>query len=109
MTQIVIAQYARTAFQPAHKGLLTKTRPDDMAAAVVSAVVERAGVDPATVEDVILGNATPEGEQGLLMGRLVALRAGFPKEVGGIVEEEQMHVISLTERSLALKDPHDTL
>ena len=65
MTQIVIAQYARTAFQPAHKGLLTKTRPDDMAAAVVSAVVERAGVDPATVEDVILGNATPEGEQGL--------------------------------------------
>ena len=83
MTQIVIAQYARTAFQPAHKGLLTKTRPDDMAAAVVSAVVERAGVDPATVEDVILGNATPEGEQGLLMGRLVALRAGFPKEVGG--------------------------
>ena len=54
-----------------------------MAAAVVSAVVERAGVDPATVEDVILGNATPEGEQGLLMGRLVALRAGFPKEVGG--------------------------
>ncbi len=83
MTQIVIAQYARTAFQPAHKGLLTKTRPDDMAAAVVSAVVERAGVDPATVEDVILGNATPEGEQGLLMGRLVALRAGFPKQVGG--------------------------
>ncbi|MGB1156195.1 MAG: thiolase family protein [Alphaproteobacteria bacterium] len=83
MTQIVIAQYARSAFQPAHKGALTKTRPDDMAAAVVKAVVERADVDPATIEDVILGNATPEGEQGLLMGRLVALRAGLPKEVGG--------------------------
>ncbi len=83
MTQIVIAQYARSAFQPAHKGALTKTRPDDMAAAVVKAVVERADVDPATIEDVILGNATPEGEQGLLMGRLVALRAGLPMEVGG--------------------------
>ena len=83
MTQIVIAQYSRSAFQPAHKGLLTKTRPDDLAAAVVKAVVERADVDPATIEDVIVGNATPEGEQGLLLGRLVALRAGFPKEVGG--------------------------
>ena len=59
----------------------TKTRPDDMAAAVVSLLSVL--LDPATVEDVILGNATPEGEQGLLMGRLVALRAGFPKEVGG--------------------------
>ena len=83
MTQIVIAQYSRSAFQPAHKGALTKTRPDDMAAAVVKAVIERADVDPSTIEDVILGNATPEGEQGLLMGRLVALRAGLPKEVGG--------------------------
>ena len=83
MTQIVIAQYSRSAFQPAHKGALAKTRPDDMAAAVVKAVVERADVDPSTIEDVILGNATPEGEQGLLMGRLVALRAGLPKEVGG--------------------------
>ena len=83
MTQIVIAQYSRSAFQPAHKGALTKTRPDDLAAAVVKAVVERADVDPATIEDVILGNATPEGEQGLLMGRLVALRAGLPKVVGG--------------------------
>ena len=83
MTQIVIAQYSRSAFQPAHKGALIKTRPDDMAAAVVKAVIERADVDPSTIEDVILGNATPEGEQGLLMGRLVALRAGLPKEVGG--------------------------
>lgn len=83
MTQIVIAQYSRSAFHPAHKGALIKTRPDDMAAAVVKAVVDRADVDPSTIEDVILGNATPEGEQGLLMGRLVALRAGLPKEVGG--------------------------
>ena len=75
MTQIVIAQYSRSAFQPAHKGALTKTRPDDMAAAVVKAVIECADVDPSTIEDVILGNATPEGEQGLLMGRLEALRA----------------------------------
>ena len=83
MTQIVIAQYSRSAFQPAHKGALIKTRPDDMAADVVKAGIERADVDPSTIEDVILGNATPEGEQGLLMGRLVALRAGLPKEVGG--------------------------
>jgi len=65
------------------KGLLSTTRPDDMAGATLKAFVERAGVDPAEVEDVIMGCVTQIGEQGLNIGRIAALIAGFPVTTTG--------------------------
>ena len=79
MKRIVIAGYARSPFTLAKKGALTRVRPDDLVADVVRALVQRTGVDPAEIEDLILGCAFPEGEQGLNMARLVALQADLPK------------------------------
>ncbi len=83
MKTVVIAGYARSPFTPAKKGALTTVRPDDLAAATVRALVERSKVSPEDIEDLILGCAFPEGEQGLNMARLVALSAGLPLTVGG--------------------------
>ncbi len=83
MKNIVIAGYARSPFTLAKKGGLIKVRPDDLVAEVVRALVQRTGIDPAEIEDLILGCAFPEGEQGLNMARLVALRAELPLSVGG--------------------------
>ena len=69
MKDVVIAGYARSPFGVAHKGTLTKVRPDDLAAAVVKALVKKTGVDPDEIEDLILGCAMPEGEQGFNMAR----------------------------------------
>jgi acetyl-CoA acyltransferase len=69
----------------AGKGSLRNYRPDEMAAAVVSDLMRRVPqVDPKEVEDVILGCAFPEGEQGMNLARIVALRAGLPTEVPGM-------------------------
>ena len=84
MPDVVIAGYARSPFHPASKGALAKVRPDDLAAQVVKALVERTGVDPAKIEDLVLGCAFPEGEQGFNIARLVVLLAGLPTSVGGI-------------------------
>lgn len=84
MTDIVIAGYKRTAFTPAYKGALAKSRPDDMAATAVKAVVDQAGITTTDVEDLILGCAFPEGEQGFNLARIVALHAGLPQSVGGV-------------------------
>ena len=84
MTDIVIAGYARTPFHFAMKGGLSRVRSDDLAATAVKAVVDRSGVDPETIEDLILGTAFPEGEQGFNMARLVVLMAGLPITVGGV-------------------------
>ena len=83
MSGAVIAGYARSPFQPAGRGSLARTRPDDLAAQVVRALVERSGVDPDHIEDLFLGCAFPEGEQGLNAARLVGLLAGLPLSVGG--------------------------
>ncbi|MCZ7569562.1 MAG: acetyl-CoA C-acyltransferase [Ardenticatenaceae bacterium] len=84
MREAVIVSAARTAVGKAPKGTLRTTRPDDMAAAVIQAVVERAsGLDPREIEDVIIGCAIPEAEQGLNMGRIAALRAGLPHDIPG--------------------------
>ena len=83
MIGAVIAGYARSPFQPAGKGSLARVRPDDLAAQVVRALVERTGVDPADIEDLLLGCAFPEGEQGFNAGRIVGLLAGLPLTVGG--------------------------
>src|SRR6185437_6543711 len=83
MKNVVIAGYARSPFHFAKKGALTKVRPDDLAAQVVAALVARTGIDPATIEDVIMGCAMPEGEQGLNIARLVAFLAKLPQSVAG--------------------------
>ncbi len=78
----VIVAAARTAVGRAKRGSLATTRPDEMAAEVIKGLVTRVdGLDPAEVDDVILGCAFPEGEQGMNMGRMVALRAGLPQSV----------------------------
>ncbi|MBK1663000.1 acetyl-CoA acetyltransferase [Rhodospirillum rubrum] len=84
MTQVVIASYARSPFTPARKGALARVRPDDLAAQVIKALVARTGVDPATIEDLILGCAFPEGEQGLNVARLIGLMAGLPQSTAGV-------------------------
>lgn len=84
MTDVVIAGYARSPFHPASKGALAKVRPDDLAAQVVKGLVERTGVDTAKIEDLALGCAFPEGEQGFNMARLVVLLASLPNSIGGI-------------------------
>ena len=83
MTDVYIVDYARSPFTQAFKGALKDWRPDDLAGAVVRALVQRVGVDPAEIEDVMLGCAFPEGEQGLNLGRVVQQAAGLPDCVGG--------------------------
>jgi acetyl-CoA acyltransferase len=83
MTGVVIAGYARSPFTPAHKGSLARTRPDEMAAEVVRELVARSGVKPEDIEDLILGCAFPEGEQGFNVARLVGLLADLPLSVAG--------------------------
>ena len=83
MREIVIAGYARSPFQPAHKGALAGVRPDELAAQVVAALIERTGVDPEAIEDVIVGCAFPEGEQGLNVARLIGFLAGLPRACRG--------------------------
>jgi len=83
MKNVVIAGYARSPFHFAHKGLLAKVRPDDLAAQVVRGLIDRTGINVDDIEDLILGCAFPEGEQGLNMARLVVLMADLPISVAG--------------------------
>lgn len=84
MRDVVIVSVARTAIGKSPRGTLRNTRPDDLAAVAISAAIERAGIDPNTVEDVILGCAQPELEQGLNVARIASLRAGLPMGVPGL-------------------------
>jgi acetyl-CoA acyltransferase len=84
MRDVVIAGYARSPFHLAGKGALARVRPDDLAATVIRGLIERTGVNPADVEDIILGCAFPEGEQGFNIARLVGLLADLPLSVGGM-------------------------
>ena len=79
----VIAGYARSPFHFAKKGALAGVRPDTLAAQVVTGLFERNPLDPALLEDVILGCAYPEASQGNNLARIVGLLAGLPQEVGG--------------------------
>ena len=80
----VIAAYARTPFHFARKGALAEVRPDTLAAQAVSGLLQRTDLDPALIEDVILGCAYPEASQGNNLARIVGLLAGLPQEVGGM-------------------------
>lgn len=84
MKNVVIAGYARSPFTLASKGELAKVRPDDLAAQVVAGLVRATGVKGEDIEDLFLGCAFPEGEQGLNLARLVALHAGLPQSVAGV-------------------------
>ncbi|MDH5488624.1 MAG: thiolase family protein [Rhodospirillaceae bacterium] len=84
MKSIVIAGYVRSPFTPAFKGALAKTRPDEIAAQVVRELVTRTGVIPSQVEDLIMGCAFPEGEQGFNIARLVGFLADLPLSVAGV-------------------------
>lgn len=85
MREAVIVAGARTAVGKAGKGSLRHVRPDEMAAAVVADLLRRVPeADPKQIEDVVLGCAFPEGEQGMNLARIVALRAGLPTDVPGM-------------------------
>lgn len=84
MKSVVIAGYARSPFTFARKGDLAKVRPDELAAQVIRGLVARTGVKAADIEDLILGCAFPEGEQGLNVSRLVGFLAGLPQSVTGV-------------------------
>lgn len=84
MKSIVIAAYLRSPQTFAHKGALARVRPDDLAAQVMAGLITKTGIDPATLEDVIMGCAFPEGEQGFNIARLASLMAGLPQSVAGV-------------------------
>jgi acetyl-CoA acyltransferase len=79
----VIVGYARSPFTPAHKGALTHVRPEDFSAPVVRELLSRCALEGDDVEDLLLGCAYPEGEQGLNIGRIVTYLSGLPVTVPG--------------------------
>lgn len=84
MRDVVIISGVRTPVGKAPKGTLSATRPDELAALVLGEVLRRTPqLEPAAVDDVVLGCAMPEGEQGLNIARLASLRAGLPTSVPG--------------------------
>jgi acetyl-CoA acyltransferase len=85
MKTAVVVDCCRTPIGRSHaeKGVYRDVRSDDLAVAVVRALVERTGIDPAVIEDVVLGNTQQQGEQGLNVARTVGLMAGIAVEAGG--------------------------
>ena len=85
MREAVIVSSVRTAVGKATKGTLRATRPDDLAAAAIKEAVTRAkGLEAKEIEDVVLGCAMPEAEQGMNMARIASLRAGLPVEASAM-------------------------
>ena len=84
MKQAYILAARRTAGCKANKGKFSGTRPDDLAAAAIKGAIESAGIDPAELEDVIMGCAFPEAEQGMNVARIAAMKAGVPYSVPGM-------------------------
>lgn len=84
MKEAVIVSAVRTAVGKAPRGTLKDTRPDDLAAAVIKEAIRRvSGLEPGEIDDVVMGCALPEAEQGLNVARIAALRAGLPHTVTG--------------------------
>ena len=79
----VICAFARSPFTPAYKGELARTRPDDILAQVIKGLLAKITLNPTDIEDVLVGCAFPEGEQGMNIARMVALLAGLPVSVSG--------------------------
>jgi len=83
MTSVVIAGYARSPFHFAKKGALVDVRPDDLAAQTVKGLVARSGLDARLIEDLVMGCAYPEAEQGMNLARITGFLAGLPETVAG--------------------------
>lgn len=81
MKEVAIVSAVRTAIGKGGKGSLKDTRPDTLAGHVIAEAVKRSGVDVATIEDVVLGCAMPEAEQGMNVARIASFIAGLPNEV----------------------------
>lgn len=82
-TSVVICGYKRSPFTFANKGALAKTRPDDMVAEVIKALIKETGVNPDHIEDLLMGCAFPEAEQGFNIAKIVAQLIGLPASVAG--------------------------
>ena len=80
----VIAGFSRSPFTRAVKGDLAKTRPDDIAATVVNSLISSLEIDPNLVEDIIVGTAFPEGEQGFNLARIISFLSDLPETVPGV-------------------------
>src|SRR6476619_2631165 len=85
MREVIIASSVRTAVGKSGKGTLRATRPDDLAAVAIKGALDRIPqLDKKEIEDVIIGSATPEAEQGMNVARIASLRAGLPVEVSAM-------------------------
>lgn len=107
MKEAVIVSSVRTAVGRAPRGMLRTTRPEDMATAAVKEAVARVkGLDPAEIDDLILGCSFPEGEQGMNVGRMVVLQSGLPDTVSGMTVNRfcssGLQAISLAAERIAL-------
>jgi acetyl-CoA acyltransferase len=107
MAEIVIAHIVRSAVGRAHKGSLAHTRPDDLAGEVVQQLLQRVPqVQPDMIDDLVLGCAMPEGEQGLNVARLAGLIAGLPQETSAMTVNRfcssGLQAIALAAGSIAL-------
>ena len=102
----VIVGYCRTPFHRAHRGELKDVRPEDLTAAVIREVVERTEIPTESVEDLMLGCAYPEGEQGLNLGRISTYMSGLPHTIPGMTTNRlcgsSMQVIHTAAGSIAM-------
>ncbi|MFV1963704.1 MAG: acetyl-CoA C-acyltransferase, partial [Acidimicrobiia bacterium] len=89
MKEAVIVSAARTPIGKAYRGAFNNLEAPSLAAVPIAAAVERAGIDPAEVDDVILGCGMAQGTQFLNIGRLAALTAGLPSSVSGMTIDRQ--------------------
>lgn len=80
---VVLCGYKRSPFHFANKGALAKTRPDDMAATVIQSLIEDTKVNPEDIEDLLMGCAFPEAEQGFNLAKIVIQLAGLPESIAG--------------------------
>ncbi|HEU5047495.1 MAG TPA: thiolase family protein [Rickettsiales bacterium] len=83
MSRSIIAGYVRSPFTFAKKGELARVRPDDLAAQVIKQLLAKTGAKPEGIEDLIMGCAFPEGEQGMNIGRMAVFLSGLPVSVAG--------------------------
>ena len=89
MREAVVVSTARTPIGRAWRGAFNDTQPQELAAHAIAAAIERAGVEPDEIEDVLLGCAMPEGAAGVNVARQAALRAGLPDSVPGMTMDRQ--------------------
>ena len=109
MAEAVIVSAIRTPVGKAPKGALSTTRPDDLAATALSGALDRVpGLDKSEIDDVVLGCAQPEGEQGFNLARMAALRAGLPVEIPGATVN-RLCASGLEAIAQADNDPHPPL